>query len=377
MGVVMFLALKEMRRAKARFGLLIAVTGLLMFLILTLQTFRVGLVTEFVGAIQHQSAPVLVYNVEARHSIEASSIPVDMEASVRSSQGDANVGRIGQAVVPVLIERNGKSSPISTMVSIIGYEKSLGAPTEVVAGRVAQAAGEGVAGEDEFKLGDRVVVMPGGAQVTIVGLTARSKLFAAGLFTSYDTYLGVVMASNPDATTPRPNVLAIRSSTSTSDASVVRSLNGLRNDIDAMTRGDAAESNPAVRSVTKLFNSLLPIFGSVVPLVAGVFFVIITAQKANSLTLLRAIGATSRRLVESLLFQVLVILASGLSLGVGLYTVFVTAGVAPVPITFQPLIVGVWTAVLIVAGLLSSLFAARQVLRIDPLAATIGAGVGR
>jgi len=50
----MFLALREVRRAKARFGLLTAAIALLVFLILTQQAIQNGLLTAFVGAIERQ-----------------------------------------------------------------------------------------------------------------------------------------------------------------------------------------------------------------------------------------------------------------------------------------------------------------------------------
>ena len=52
----MFLALREMRRAKARFALLVSAVGLLVFLILTQQALQDGLITSFVGAIRQQKA---------------------------------------------------------------------------------------------------------------------------------------------------------------------------------------------------------------------------------------------------------------------------------------------------------------------------------
>ncbi len=57
----MFLALKEMARAKTRFGLLVAAIALLVFLILFQQSLQNGLITGFVGAIRNQNAPALVY----------------------------------------------------------------------------------------------------------------------------------------------------------------------------------------------------------------------------------------------------------------------------------------------------------------------------
>jgi len=69
----MFLALKEMARAKTRFGLLVAAIALLVFLILFQQSLQNGLITGFVGAIRNQNAPVLVYCRSGNRSAQAAS----------------------------------------------------------------------------------------------------------------------------------------------------------------------------------------------------------------------------------------------------------------------------------------------------------------
>ena len=70
----MFLALREMRRAKVRFALLISAIGLLVLLILAQQAIQNGLITSFVGAIERQSAPVLVYSVDGQRTLQGSII---------------------------------------------------------------------------------------------------------------------------------------------------------------------------------------------------------------------------------------------------------------------------------------------------------------
>jgi putative ABC transport system permease protein len=72
----MFFALREMRRAKVRFGLLISAIGLLVLLILAQQAIQTGLITSFVGAIERQSAPVLVYSVDGQRTLQGSIITV-------------------------------------------------------------------------------------------------------------------------------------------------------------------------------------------------------------------------------------------------------------------------------------------------------------
>ena len=99
----MFLALKEIARAKTRFGLLVAAIALLVFLILFQQSLQNGLITGFVGAIRNQNAPVLVYSVDGQRVIQGSIIPPDLEAELRATDGVGEVGRIGQGTFTGLV----------------------------------------------------------------------------------------------------------------------------------------------------------------------------------------------------------------------------------------------------------------------------------
>jgi putative ABC transport system permease protein len=53
----MYLALRELARARARFGLLVAAVALLVFLILTQQTLQAGLIDSFGGASARSRPP--------------------------------------------------------------------------------------------------------------------------------------------------------------------------------------------------------------------------------------------------------------------------------------------------------------------------------
>ncbi len=96
---------------------------------------------------------------------------------------------------------------------------------------------------------------------------------------------------NPDAGTPLPNVLGVVPADGYTPDEVVTSINDQSLDLDALTREDAAAETPGVAQVQQSFNIIFLLYGLVVPCVTGLFFLIVTFQKANSLTLLRAIGA--------------------------------------------------------------------------------------
>jgi putative ABC transport system permease protein len=160
-----------------------------------------------------------------------------------------------------------------------------------------------------------------------------------------------------------------------SPAALVASINARSDDLDALTRRQAADEAPGVAQVRQSFQVIFLLYALVVPFVTGLFFLIITVQKAAALTLLRAIGAPGRRLVGALLVQVVIIVGLALALGVALYTPLTIVSATSLGLRFETTAVIAWAILLFVLALLSSLLSARRVLAIDPVTATVGAGL--
>ncbi len=373
----MFLALREMRRAKIRFGLLMAALGLLVFLILFQQAIQNGLITSFVGAIRNQSAPVLVFSVDGRRNLQGSVIPPPLEAQILAVDGIGRAGRIGQGTFTVTAGGELRDA------AIIGYEaEGLGDPASLVEGRRPAGPAEAVASDadapDGFAVGDVVRVEPGGLEITVVGLARDVQLSVSPtLFVTYDTYLAAVAARNPDAAAPLPNVLALEPAPGVTDAELVARVNAASDQADALTAADAADKAPGVSQVRSSFAVVFLLYALVVPLVTGLFFLIVTYQKAGALTLLRAIGAPGAQLVRALLVQVLIVTVVGLAIGIALYAPLSVQRIGGVPLRFETGAVLFWSVLLTVFSLASALVSAARVLRIDPVDATTGAGVGR
>ena len=369
----MFLALREIRRAKARFGLLVTAVALLVFLILTQQALQNGLIKSFVGAVQRQSAPVLVFAVDAQRTLQGGVITPPLEKTIDAVPGVAEAGRIGQGTFTVVVGGAGNSN-----AAFIGYEKAqLGGPDLLSAGRMPNAAGEAVGSATDFSLGDRVRVVGSGkgSVLRVVGLANDAQIQATPtLFISWPDYVAAVRAVNPDAGTVLPSVIGVRPAAGVSVAALITRINNASEEADALTRRQAAEKAPAVGAVRSSFNLISLLFGLVVPLVTGMFFLIITLQKARALTLLRAIGAPAGVLVRSLLFQVAVITGGGIVLGTLLYFPLSQAKLGKIQLSFDLEAVAFWSVLLLVLGLGSAMVAARRVLAIDPVEATTGGG---
>jgi putative ABC transport system permease protein len=376
----MFLALAEMRRAKVRFGLLTGAVALLVFLVLFLQTLQNGLITAFVGAIKNNSAPVFVYSVDGRRNLQGGVILPQLEQQVRAVDGVGRVGELGQGTFTVRTKNEGDED-----AAIIGYQADgLGTPAALSAGRFPSAPGEAVASASDesigLAIGDTVEVAPGGLVITVVGQAENVQLSVTPtLFVPYETYLAAVAVRNPDGGAPLPNALVVEPAPGVSDGELVDRINAVSDDLDALTRSDAAAGAPGVSQVQLSFNIIFVLLAVVVPFVTGLFFLIVTFQKANALTLLRAIGAPARKLVWSLLVQVGIVTAGGILIGTALYTLLVSSGGGGngISLSYQGGAVTFWSILLFVFSLASSLLAARRVLAIDPVLATTGAGVGK
>lgn len=375
----MFLALREMRRAKARFALLMAAVGLLVFLILIQQALQSGLLTSFTGAIERQSAPVLVYSVDGQRTLQGSVVPPPLEQAVRSVDGVAGAGRIGQDTFTVRVNDDGGDGPVSD-AAVLGYERrDLGGADAVSEGRQAEDPGEAVGSATDFAVGDRVQVLaPDGGEapeLTVVGLADDAQIqVTATLFVAWDDYEAAVRAQNPDASDVVPNAIGVRPVDGLDDDELATQVNDADDEADALTRSVAADEAPGVAEVRQSFQVIFLLYGLVVPLVTGLFFLIITFQKAGSLTLLRAIGAGSGVLVRSLLVQVVLVIAGGLVVGVALYAPLSQVELGTIALRFDPGAVAFWSVLLLALGLASAAVAARRVLAIDPIEATTGGG---
>ncbi len=262
--------------------------------------------------------------------------------------------------------------------TVLGFEDpDLGAPRSLTEGRYPEATGEAIGSavdaDHGFGIGDTVTIEPGGFEITVVGLAQDVQLNAGPtLFVAYDDYVASVQAANPDAREPLPNVIAVAPADGTSADELVGEINAISDDLDALTRSDAADNTPGVAQVRQSFQVIFLLYGLVIPCVTGLFFLIVTFQKSAALTLLRAIGAPARRLVTSLLLQALLILGAGFVIGVALYFPLSQQRLGGIPLQFETNAVILWGVVLFVLGVGSSLLSARRVLRIDPIEATTG-----
>ncbi len=375
----MRLALREMRRAKVRFGMLMGAVGLLVFLILFQQTLLTTLLSFFSGALEHQSAQVVVYSDEARKNLEGSVIAPEQVAQTAAVRGVARAEPLGQGTFTI------RTSDETLDASLFGYVLGgPGEPTRLEDGRLPRRAGEGVASDIDadrgLEIGERVQVLgpEGTAPIRIVGLASKSRFSVSPtIFTSYRTFEAASRVQSPDATVILPSIVAVAPKPGVDPGALAGRITRQVAGVEALDRATAVDSLPGVSGVTTSFTIILTLAFVVVTLVVGIFFVILTVQKARALTLLRAIGADAGFLTRALLVQVVAVVLGGIVVGAALLALAATASSPNFPISFEVSTVLSRGGAVAVLAVIASLAAIRRVLRIDPAEATVSTGAAR
>ena len=253
---------------------------------------------------------------------------------MRAVDGVQAVGRIGQGTDSVTVDGTIKTA------AIIGYEKrSLGARARLSPAATPPPTVRASPTRPTRRRASTSVtwcaVEPGGYRIRIVGQSRDSNLQATPtIFARYGTWEAAVQAANPDAEQPLPNVLGVAPVPGVTPDELVQRIDAVSNDLEALTRADVATKAPGVAQVSRSFLLYFLGDGLVVPLVIGLFFLIVTLQKAQTLTLLRAVGVRSLTLVRGLLTQVVVVVGLGVAIGTLLFLPlsFQRVGSIPAPL---------------------------------------------
>lgn len=384
----MFLALREIKRAKVRFTLLVFAIGLLVFLVLFQIGLRDGLIGQFIGALRHQNAPVIVFDAQARKNIEGSRISADAQDTLTRVEGVGRIGRLGESTFTVsttvsrakLVAKDQFVDAVLFGYDVDGSAAGLGAPTTLSEGRLPAALNEAVASErnssEGFDIGDVVRIEPGGGEITVVGLaTDINYSVSPTLFVTWDTYVAARKTRNPEASVVFPSVMLLEPAKGVSDATLLQRLSNVPN-VVALSREQAVTESPGVSSVSQSLNTVIGLLVITALMVIGLFVLILTVQKSASLTLMRAIGGRRRTLTLGLLVQTTMVVLAGIAVGA-----VMMAAISPLLNTLgvsfslaQTIAVGVGA---LVVGWIGSLGAVLRVLHIEPINATMPQGMLR
>lgn len=379
----MFLALRELRFARARFGLMGGVIALIAVLMVLLSGLSSGLVNDGVSGLKAMPATAFAFNegTKTDNAFSRSVVDESQAEAWRSQPGVEDVTLMGSTMM------NGATGDGTQVdLSLFGVESGSFLAPEIGEGRASSAPNEIVVsstGADEgLELGSVVTLDRIGAELTVVGYTNGQATFGH-VTVAYLPLPTWQYITGGDAAPGSPTEADVASA-QRDTASTVALLAEDGADIDFAAGDEAAgtvtsslkesfNASPGYSAETLTLQMIQVFLYAICALVVGAFFTVWTVQRKHELAVLRAIGASTAYLLRDGLAQAAIILVGFTALGVlaGLGMGSALSGTA-MPFALEAAPIGLATALTIFLGLLGAAAAIIRISRVDPLAALGG-----
>ncbi|KAB1154072.1 ABC transporter permease [Micromonospora sp. AMSO12t] len=370
----MFLAVRELRFAKARFGLMGAVVALIAVLVVLLSGLSTGLVNDGVSGLQRIPATSFAFADGVQHDSAFSRSVIDVSAvdTWRAQPRVADAAPFGNALV------NARSdSGVEIDLALFGVPTdSFLAPPVAEGARLDAANGIVVsrtAIEAGLRVGDTVTVDRIGTRLTVVGAMAEQHTFGHVdvAYLPLRIWQEIKAGVRPGEPVPGGTYEEIT-------AVAVRAANGAEVDLAAGDRAAGTESlsrtqsygaSPGYTAETSTLRLIEWFLYAISALVVGAFFTVWTIQRRAEIAVLRAMGAPTAYLLRDGLVQALALLLLAVGAGVAVGTAAGSLVGSGIPFALSAPAIAVAALLLLVLGLLGAAVAIVRIAAVDPLTA--------
>lgn len=377
--MILKLAYMEMLRGKTRFLAVALIVSLVTVLVLFEVAMAEGLTLSSSQYIAGLNADLVIFRDKSKNSIPASNLGSRQLNDIARVEGVNAVGPIGFSTATLKL--GGKLKNLE--VSLIGVEPGKPGAPDVFAGRILndERANEVILDQNvldqvNIPIGSTITleVVQGVDEeaytLTVVGHTTGKKYNLPSIFVPLRVWNRVKPQDRRGGGGEIIfNVVAVKLTNPASAPQMAKALEGQISHIKVTDLTTAYESLPGYRDMQSVIAILQNFITLVAMLVIGGFFQIQALQKMGQVGMLKAIGASNRLVVTTLLTQVMSTTLIGMIVG-GLVVWGLGASLPPsIPIVFNgpKMVVGLVT--LLLMGPLASFVAIRTLLKVEPLKA--------
>lgn len=347
----MYLAFKELKHEKLRYGLIILMIFLISYLIFMLSSLALGLGDENTQAIESWNTQKVVLNKNANISMSQSLLTKSDLDGAKLGKKEALVGQ-----TPVVAKAKGEDSVSS---QFLGIEKS-----QFIYKNLKIASGHKAKNSDEvmvdtsfkqkgYKLGDKISLNDSAKKYKIVGFVDNAKINIAPIVYGW-------LATWKKIHIVMPNIKA--------SAVISKDANYEFNHKNAKTYNVKTfiDKLPGYTAQNMTFEMMIGFLFVISLIIIAVFLYILTMQKMHNFAVMRAQGIPTKTLVNSTICQSIILVAIGVIFG--LIAIWITMAVLPasVPMMFTPEIVIAGSVGMLLMGIIGSLIPIRSIVKVDP-----------
>ena len=349
----MFLAWKEIRYEKVRYGLITCIILLISYLIFILSALAFGLANENTQVIKEWQMQTIILNENSNLNLNQSILTKqDLEKNKLTKQ-DASIGQ-----VPIVVKK-AKRKTVSSQLIAIKREQYIFKTMSLVAGRKFNNKHEVVVdslfNQYGYQIGDKIKFNGKNDSYKIVGFVKNAKLNIAPLVYGDFSLWKKIRPMAPEA-----QATAIVSQ---------RKLNYHHKQAKNYSTKQFILKLPGYVAQNTTFEMMITFLFIISLITIAIFLYIVTMHKLPSYAVLRAQGVSAKMLVKATVLQSFLLSVVGSMLGL----VFTLLTLKAMPITV-PMYLSSWMMVsvilgMIFVGLVGSLIPVRSILKVDPASA--------
>ena len=348
----MFLALKEIKREKLRYTLIIAMIVLISYLIFVLTSLALGLAQQNTAAIDSWDTQQVVLNKDANTNLTQSLLTKDQVKKTNLGAKDAYLGQ-----APVVATAKGQEKTSAQFLGLAA-DQFIAQNLKLSAGRQANAKHEVVADtafqDAGYHLGDKVTLNSGKTPYKIVGFTKNAKLNVAPVL--YGTLPAWRALKNVGPQFAASALVSQRAN-----------FKGRGSQLQTYTTPQFIDKLPGYSAQNSTFTFMIGFLMVISLIVIAVFLYILTVQKLQNYAVLRAQGIPAKTLVSATISQAIILVVGGLVIGTLLTAATALLIPTSVPMSFDLPILGAVALGLVATGILGALIPTRMILHVDPV----------
>lgn len=357
----MFLAIKEIRYSKLRYGLIVGIMFLIAYVVFMLSGLANGLSEEFKKAIDDWDAQEIVLSEDANQVFAASQL----------TRGDLKYIEGGEKA-PIGLYSGAIKGKNKENVTVFGTTKEAFLLPKLTKGHEFKTKNEIIISQNladsGYKIGDTIKIGSYDDPLTIVGIFPETYYTVSPvIYASLDTWTALKYGQQPFASEEEQpiNGIVIKDSAKISKEKASKGL-------QLLTIGTFIESIPGYSAQNMTLNAMIYFLFLVVAAVVGIFMYVMTLQKTAIFGVMKAQGIKNFFIAKSLVAQSFIVGVVGVLLA--LLFAYLTSLILPSAMPFavfwsQWLLYG---GILIIVAMLGGLFSIRTITKVDPITAIGG-----
>lgn len=348
----MFLALKEIKHEKLRYGLVISMVVLISYLIFILTSLAQGLSSQNTAAIDTWNINQVILNKDSNVNMRQSFLTTQQVNDLHQGKDDA---LIGQAAV---VTKHQDLPQVSATFIGLKPDQFIYQDMKVIKGHKPLKDNQLIVDSSfetkGYKLGQWIKLNSLNQKYQIVGFVKNAKInispIAYGKLSAWKTISNLNPNFEANALVTKSNHYKVTD-----------------NDLKAYSVSDFISNLPGYTAQNMTFEFMIGFLMIISLIVIAIFLYIITNQKLPNYAVLRAQGIPAKTLVINTISQSLILVISGILIAAILTWITSLVIPAAVPMTFNLPVLSAVAGGLVLTSIIGAILPVRTIMKIDPV----------